>query len=194
MTPEFYERVCQICYESLQHEAGQRSIFLDRACAGDALLRMEVETMLAYEGRVESFLATPALIVAAKQLAEVQEVKNAILLSGDQRMNGACPIPSEVLAEAFAPGMTLGGRYLVDKELGRGGICAVFLARDLKLHYTPVVIKVLLKIWQQTRRKTWMEKKFKNEIAALARIDHPGVVRALDVGELSDGQSYLVMQ
>jgi len=194
MTPEFYERICQICYESLQHEAGQRSIFLDRACAGDALLRMEVETMLAYEGRVESFLATPALIVAAKQLAEVQEVKNAILLSGDQRMNGACPIPSEVLAEAFAPGMTLGGRYLVDKELGRGGICAVFLARDLKLHYTPVVIKVLLKIWQQTRRKTWMEKKFKNEIAALARIDHPGVVRALDVGELSDGQSYLVMQ
>jgi hypothetical protein len=34
MTPEFYERVCRICYDALQHEAPQRSSFLDRACAG----------------------------------------------------------------------------------------------------------------------------------------------------------------
>jgi serine/threonine-protein kinase len=194
MTPEFYERICQICYESLQHDTGQRSIFLDRACASDELLRSEVEAMLAYEGEVDSFLTTPALIIAAKQLAEVPETTNADQLSGDHPMNGASPIQSEASVEPFAPGVTLGGRYLVDEELGRGGICAVFLARDLKLHYTPVVIKVLLKSWQQTSRKTWMEKKFKNEIAALARIDHPGVVRALDVGELSDGRSYLVMQ
>src|SRR5882672_6085825 len=194
MTPEFYERVCQICYDALQCEAPQRSSFLDRACAGDAPLRKEVETMLTYEGMVESFLATPALIVAASQLAEAQETPNAILLSGDRRMNGACPLLSERLAGTFAPGVTLGERYLIDKELGGGGICAVFLARDRKLHCTPVVIKVLQNSWRQTTHKTWMEKKFKDEIAALARIDHPGVVRALDVGELSDGGSYLVMQ
>jgi serine/threonine protein kinase len=194
MTPEFYERVCRICYEALQHEAPRRSSFLDRACAGDASLRKEVETMLAYEGRLESFLATPAVILAANQLAEVGEAPNEILQSDDQRMNGARPIPSETLAETFAPGVTLGGRYLIDKELGRGGVCAVFLARDRKLHDTPVVIKVLLNIWQENARKTWMEKKFKQEIAALARIDHPSVVRALDVGESPDGRSYLVMQ
>jgi serine/threonine protein kinase len=194
MTPEFYERVCRICYDALQHEAPQRSSFLDRACAGDASLRREVETMLAYEGRLESFLATPAVILAANQLAEVPEEPNEILPSDDQRMNGARPIPSETLAGSFAPGVTLGGRYLIDKELGRGGVCAVFLARDRKLHDTPVVIKVLLNIWQENARKTWMEKKFKQEIAALARIDHPSVVRALDVGESPDGRSYLVMQ
>ena len=194
MTPEFYERVCRICYDALQHEAPQRSSFLDRACAGDASLRREVETMLAYEGRLEGFLATPALIVAANQLAEVQEEPKEILPSDDQRMNGGGPIPSETLAESFAPGVTLGGRYLIDKELGRGGVCAVFLARDRKLHDTPVVIKVLLNIWQENARKTWMEKKFKQEIAALARIDHPSVVRALDVGDSPDGRSYLVMQ
>lgn len=194
MTPEFYERVCRICYDALQYEAPKRSSFLDRACVGDAALRTEVETMLAYEGQVESFLATPALLVAAAQLAEAQEAPNAILLSDGQWANGACQSPSERLAEYFTPGVTLGGRYLIDEELGRGGICAVFLARDQKLHYTPVVIKVLLNIWRQTASKTWMEKKFKDEIAALARIDHPGVVRALDVGEAPDGQSYLVMQ
>jgi tRNA A-37 threonylcarbamoyl transferase component Bud32 len=194
MTPEFYERVCRICYDALRHEAPQRSSFLDRACAGDASLRREVETMLAYEGSLESFLATPALIVAANQLAEASEKPNEIHPSDDQRMNGARPIPPETLAESFAPGMTLGGRYLIDKELGRGGVCAVFLARDRKLHDTPVVIKVLLNIWQENARKTWMEKKFKQEIEALARIDHPSVVRALDVGESPDGRSYLVMQ
>jgi len=89
MTPEFYERVCRICYDALQHEAPHRSSFLDRACAGDASLRMEVETMLAYEGRLESFLATPAVIVAANQLAEAPDEPNEILPSGDQRTNGA---------------------------------------------------------------------------------------------------------
>ena len=128
MTPEFYERVCRICYDALQHEAPQRSSFLDRACAGDASLRMEVETMLAYEGRLESFLATPAVILAANQLAEVPEAPNDILPSEGRMMNGASPIPSETLAESFAQGVTLGGRYLIDKELGRGGVCAVFLA------------------------------------------------------------------
>jgi serine/threonine protein kinase len=194
LTPEFYERVCRICYDALQHEAPRRSSFLDRACAGDASLRREVETMLAYEERLESFLATPALIVAANQLAEAPVASNEILPSDDQGMNGARPVPPETLAESFAPGVTLGGRYLIDKELGRGGVCAVFLARDRKLHDTPIVIKVLLNIWQENARKTWMEKKFKQEIEALARIDHPSVVRALDVGESPDGRSYLVMQ
>jgi serine/threonine protein kinase len=193
MTPEFYERVCQICYDALQHEAHERSGFLDRACAGDASLRKEVETMLAHERSVESFLATPALIVAASQLAEAMEVENAILHGGDPQMNGAS-ILSDTLGESFAPGVTLGGRYLIDEELGRGGVCAVFLARDQKLHNAPVVIKVLLNVWREDSRKTWMEKKFKEEIEALARIDHPGVVRALDVGESPDGRSYLVMQ
>jgi serine/threonine protein kinase len=196
MTSEFYERVCQICYDALQHEAQERSGFLDRACAGDASLRKEVETMLAHEGNVESFLATPALIVAASQLAEILEVENAILSDDARRMNGAS-ILSDILGalgESFAPGMTLGGRYLIDKELGRGGVCAVFLARDQKLHNAPVVIKVLLNVWREDSRKTWMEKKFKEEIEALAMIDHPGVVRALDVGESPDGRSYLVMQ
>jgi serine/threonine protein kinase len=169
MTPEIYEQVCRICYDSLQIEVDRRSGFLDQACAGDASLRREVEAMLAYERQAESFLDTPALLIAANHAAEA-------------------------LADSFGPGIALDGRYLIDKELGQGGICAVFLAQDRKLHYTPVVIKVLLKSWQQSSRKAWLERKFKEEIAALARIDHPGVVRALDVGELPDGRSYLVMQ
>jgi serine/threonine protein kinase len=173
MTPEFYEQVCRICYSALQLDADQRSDFLDRACGVDAQLRSEVEAMLAHEGRLESFLATPAL-QSLPAVPALMDVAN--------------------FTERLTPGVTLGGRYLIENELSQGGTSAVFLARDRKLHDTPVVIKVLLNIWRQTGRGAWLEKKFKGEIAALSRIDHPGVVRALDVDALPDGRSYLVMQ
>ena len=91
------------------------------------------------------------------------------------------------------PGETLDGRYTLIKELGRGGIGVVYLARDHKLRDAQVVVKVLNSTLP-TDSKKWFEKKFKSELAALVRIDHPGVVRAQDMGELSDGRSYLVMQ
>jgi serine/threonine protein kinase len=173
MTPEFYEQVCRICYSALQLDEGQRSGFLDRACGADASLRAEVETMLAHEGRVESFLATPAM----------------------QTLPGMPTLMDSMnFSEWLAPGAMLDGRYLIERELSLGGSCEVFLARDHKLHDAPVVIKVLLNIWRETGRKSWLEKKFMGEITALSRIDHPGVVRALDTGALPDGRSYFVMQ
>jgi serine/threonine protein kinase len=173
MTPEFYEQVCRICYSALRLDAGQRSVFLDEACGADASLRAEVEAMLAHEDRLESFLTTSAL----QSLPAMPS-----------------PMYDTDFAERLAPGSTLGGRYLIERELSHGGTCAVFMARDRKLQGAPVVIKALLNVWGQSARQAWLEKKFKGEIAALLRIDHPGVVRALDVGALPDGRPYLVMQ
>ena len=195
MTPEFYEQVCQICYEALQLEASRRAEFLDQACGGQAGLRREVESMLSNERWEEEFLSAPALVVAADQVADRLELERTTMTENSKQLFDERPLSLELGAESFAPGVKLGGRYVIEKELSQqGGICAVFLARDQKLQQAPVVIKVLLMIWQRSRHKTWLEKKFKGEITALARIDHPGVVRALDVGELPDGRSYLVMQ
>ena len=77
--------------------------------------------MLAHEGSVESFLATPALMVAASQLAEVLEVENAILQGGARRMNGAS-ILSDTLGESFEPGVTLGGHWSVTE----GTLCTIY--------------------------------------------------------------------
>ena len=82
-------------------------------------------------------------------------------------------------------------RYLIDRELGRGGVGIVYLARDQQLLSKPVVIKVLQ---DATNPDPYLQKKFKQEIEALARIDHPGVVGVLDVGETPDGKPFLVMQ
>src|SRR5256885_6716975 len=92
-------------------------------------------------------------------------------------------------------GTLLDGRYLIERELGRGGIGVVYLARDQQFKVRkPVVIKILLDELEASRLEGWLLKKFRQEIEALALIDHPGVVGALDAGELPNGKPYLVMQ
>ncbi|MBX7220593.1 MAG: protein kinase [Blastocatellia bacterium] len=88
-------------------------------------------------------------------------------------------------------GLTLNHRYVIEKELGRGGVGVVYLARDQHLHGKSVVVKLLL---EETVRSEWARTKFRQEIEALARIDHPGIVGVIDAAELPDGTPYLVLQ
>ncbi len=97
----------------------------------------------------------------------------------------------KLLNQSPPVGITVGGRYLIEKELGRGGFGVVYLARDRQLLSKRVVIKVLRDDLVMDR---WVEKKFQQEIEALALIDHPGVVGVLDAGIMPDGKPYLVMQ
>src|SRR6185437_9627954 len=85
----------------------------------------------------------------------------------------------------------LDDRYLIEKELGHGGVGAVYLARDRKLHEKSVVVKVLL---EKSMRNTWVIQKFRQEKEALSRLNHPGVVAILDTGELDDGKPFIVME
>ena len=86
---------------------------------------------------------------------------------------------------------TLDERYFIESELGQGGVGAVYLASDRKLHDKHVVIKILL---DKSLQNSWVVQKFQQEKEALARVDHPGVVGILDTGELPDSKPYLVMQ
>ncbi|HYW72641.1 MAG TPA: serine/threonine-protein kinase [Pyrinomonadaceae bacterium] len=88
-------------------------------------------------------------------------------------------------------GRVLDARYLIESELGRGGVGVVYLAHDLKLHNRRVVVKALL---DESLDNAWVVQKFQQEKEALARVDHPGVVGVLDTGELPDGKPYIVMQ
>jgi len=91
-------------------------------------------------------------------------------------------------------GLLLKGRYLVEHEIGRGGIGRVYLARDRQLLSRPVVIKVLVTASDDPAFIDWFHKKFRQEMEALVRINHPGVVAVLDSGEMPDGKPFLVMQ
>ena len=85
----------------------------------------------------------------------------------------------------------LKGRYLLGTELGRGGFAVAYLATDLELASRKVVVKVLN---EQRADDSWSLRKFRSEMEALARIEHPNVVTVTDFGQTPDGKPFLVMQ
>lgn len=92
-------------------------------------------------------------------------------------------------------GQTLDGRFLIEKNLTEsgadaGGIGIVYLARDTKLMGRQVVVKILQ---EAALEHADIVRKFKHEKEALIRIDHPGIVRILDSGTLTDGNPFMVM-
>lgn len=120
--------------------------------------------------------------------------------STDQRSDPTAPtqidpVTGEEVTLLAAPtgliGSTLDDRYYVEKELGQGGIGAVYLARDRKLVDKRVVVKILL---EKSLQSEWVMRKFQHEKEALALVDHPGIVGVLDDGVLPNGMPYLVMQ
>lgn len=88
-------------------------------------------------------------------------------------------------------GTMIGGRYRMQRKLGHGGFGVVYLAADEKMLSRPVVVKAL---HDEGIENEWSARKFKQEIEALARIDHPSIVGIFDVGEMPDGKPYIVMQ
>jgi serine/threonine protein kinase len=88
-------------------------------------------------------------------------------------------------------GTLLKDRYLIVRELSIGGFGKVFLAHDRQLHNRPVVVKIQL---DHAIDDPWFERKFNEELRAMALIDHPGVVGALDSSRTPDGRPFLVMQ
>jgi predicted Ser/Thr protein kinase len=88
-------------------------------------------------------------------------------------------------------GYLLSNRYRVERELGRGGFGVVYFARDEALHGRPVVVKMPI---DPTPDDPWRAAKFAQEVKALALIDHPGVVGALDSGVAPDGRPFVVIQ
>jgi serine/threonine protein kinase len=104
---------------------------------------------------------------------------------------GAATATARARARDAVIGITIKERYLIEKQLGTGGFGAVYLARDQELLSKLVVIKLL---HEESLQNEWAVRKFRHEIEALARIDHPGVVGVLDTGSMPDGVPFIVMQ
>ncbi|MCA9240242.1 MAG: serine/threonine protein kinase [Planctomycetales bacterium] len=80
------------------------------------------------------------------------------------------------------------GDFAIEHELGRGGSGVVYAARH-------GAVEVALKVLRLDEAPTEKEReRFLSEARHLARIDHPGVVRVMAVGELPDGRPYLAME
>lgn len=88
----------------------------------------------------------------------------------------------------------LGKNYEIEKELGRGGMGAVYLATDKRLE-RKVAIKVLSLSSSNTDAATLDEviKRFQREAKAIAKLNHPNIVSIFDIGD-EDDCYYMVME
>ena len=81
------------------------------------------------------------------------------------------------------------GRFIVERELGHGGMGGVFLARD-KMLDRQVALKVMLKSLGEDPQ--FLER-FKREAQAAARLIHPAIAQIYSY-DIVDGQPYIAME
>lgn len=79
--------------------------------------------------------------------------------------------------------------YLVESEIGRGGMAVVYRAKDLRLDRT-VALKLLA---PELARNDTFRQRFTHESRVAAAIDHPHIVPVFEAGE-TDGILYIAMR
>lgn len=87
------------------------------------------------------------------------------------------------------PGESLLGRYVLDRELGRGSFGIVWLATDVQLSR-----QVAIKIPRRGSRSAQTADAFLQEARTAARVKHPGIVAIYDLQKLPDGRAVVVME
>jgi len=81
------------------------------------------------------------------------------------------------------------GEYVLEREIGRGGMGVVYLARQESLGRL-VALKVLP--FELTRDRERLDR-FRREAEVIARLDHPGIIPLYGVGE-TEGIHYIAMK
>jgi len=84
--------------------------------------------------------------------------------------------------------VALAGRYALVRELGQGGMGAVFLGKDVKLGR-----EVAIKVLPPTTRAYLGSERFQREVQLVARLSHPHIVPLFEADEV-EGFLYYVME
>jgi predicted Ser/Thr protein kinase len=156
-----FQQVRELFERALDVDPADIRRWLDEHAADDPEVRAEVRALLEMSSRAGSFLAEP---IAGKV--------------------------SDLLADdgALAPGTRI-GPYIIEEEIGRGGMGQVYRARDARLSRT-VALKALPP--SMTRDEAQRER-LRREARAAAALTHPGICTVYALEEV-DGQLFIASE
>ncbi|MBX7174185.1 MAG: protein kinase [Pyrinomonadaceae bacterium] len=155
-----YERVKEIFSVALDFPADERQAFLDKKCP-DEIIRREVESLLAANSEAEDFLNN----VSAVQLIHDSYNHNEKIIG--QKID----------------------KYLIKKEIGRGGMGVVYLAEREDFQQ-----QTALKVIKRGMDSDAILERFARERQILASLNHPFIARLLDGGTTGEGLPFFVME
>jgi serine/threonine-protein kinase len=98
--------------------------------------------------------------------------------------------PSIEVSSIPMPGNVIGGRYKIEKFLGKGAMGAVYLCQDQKL---PKKVAMKLLTASISQDPTVIER-FYNEMELASSLRHPHITDVSDFGSLDDGTPYFIME
>jgi serine/threonine protein kinase len=163
--------------------AEERAAYLEKACAGDATLRAEVEGLLAALEGAGDFLKHPA----EAPVVTVDSEPGAIV--GERGASAPGESPQAHTSSPETVGSHIGPYKLV-QQLGEGGMGAVWVAEQAE----PVKRRVALKLIKPGMDSAQVLRRFEAERQALALMDHTHIARVFDAGTTASGRPYFVME
>src|SRR6478672_2152670 len=169
MTPERWKQIEEIFHEALDLGTDERPHFLKTKTADDPDLLSEVEKLLMQFDQASSFIEHPAY----------ESAKNGVL-SALMDESDEDPMIGRRL-----------GAYRIEREIGRGGMGAVYEAMraDGEFH-----LRVAIKIVKRGMDTDLILQRFRRERQILALLNHPNIANFLGGGSTDDGLPYFVME
>lgn len=161
---ERYTRIQELFDAVVDLPPDERAALLEKQCRDDAALRQEVEALLAADAQTTSFGEQPAFVIPEDLFPQESE----------ERLAG----------RRF-------GVYQVIREIGRGGLGAVYLAARADDEYRK---EVAIKLIRRGLDTDDILRRFRTERQILAQLDHPNIARLIDGGTTDDGLPYFVME
>jgi serine/threonine protein kinase/tetratricopeptide (TPR) repeat protein len=174
MTPERWKKIEDVFQTAIDLPEVERRQYIAEACAGDDELREQVEVLVTQHSEAGDFIEAPALAIT------------------DFR-NAATPVVDTPTVETFDDPV-LGrqiGAYRIVREIGRGGMGAVYLAERADSEFRR---RVAIKLIKRGMDTDFILRRFRKERQILASLDHPNIARLLDGGTTDDGLPYFVME
>src|SRR5436190_12751045 len=167
MTPERWRQVEEIFQGALDVAPDERTRYVLAACGGDDVLCQDVQLLLRQHD-------------SAGELPDQPLYANTELGMLESFMDDEDPMLGRRL-----------GAYRIEREIGRGGMGAVYEASRADNEFSK---RVAIKLVKRGMDTDFILRRFRKERQILAALDHSNIAQLLDGGTTDDGLPYFVME